>query len=327
LINLYIFIFIIINSLTHYDTIGGSGNYFRPLAKELEKENISVFAYSLPSKAPKGRVYSDVTDIVNQLFDSILLNEDIKKVPVVFLGHSLGGICAFELSRKLEGTLNLKALILSAVRNPILLTSSNQDSNIVKRHCANDKDFIAYFKSIGGLPDGMDKDMLQLSMSWIRDDYKAFETYQIKEFSKVSCPLFVMGGHSDPSVFPTTLDGWFDFSHNHLFDVSNEATIFSGSHFYLTEDSGKNLFKEKLISICKTDFMPRIDNTLECLEKIHISEESSSHYCIAKNDGSVFLTDIDADEHKCVSIEETSHLRRDRDTCYSFIEKKVFQPV
>lgn len=303
---------------------GGSGNYFRQLAKELESSNINVYAYSLPSKAPKGRVYSNVNDIVNQLYETIMKVEDVKSIPAVFMGHSLGGIIAFELSRLLkDSAIHLKALILSAVRNPNLLTALNQDPNVIKRHMSNDKDFIDYFRSIGGLPEGLDSEMLQLTMSWIRDDYKAFETYQIKDHSKVECPLFVISGQSDPSVSPASVIGWFSFS-NHLNNISNEPTIMEGSHFYLNEPASKNLFKEKLISICKGDTK---------LLSYHSEElpPPPSNYCIAKNEISTFLTDIDNDNivtsEAAADVDTVVQMRRDRPSCYSFIEKKVTQPV
>lgn len=320
---LLLFICYVIN---HY-FLGGNGNYFRPLAKELESSGINVYAYSLPSKPPKGRVYSNVDDIVNQLFESIMKVQDVKNMTNVFFGHSLGAIVSFELSRKLENTLNINALIVSAAKNPDLLTSLNQDPKNIKRYALNDKDFIEYFRSIGGLPDGLDKDMLELSSSWIRDDYKAFETYQIKEFSKISCPLFVFGGLSDPSVQPMNLNGWFDYSHNKLFNVDNEPIVLEGSHFYLTEAVSKPFFKEKLISICKAKFELSIAQI--STEQLSIAEAISpaQSYCVAKA-SSAFLTDVDTvhditEEIANVDIDS----RRERKSCFSFIDKKNLQPV
>jgi surfactin synthase thioesterase subunit len=300
--------------------LGGNGNYFRPLAKELETSGINVHAYSLPSKPPKGRVYSDVDDIVNQLHESILKVEDVKNMPCVFFGHSLGAIVAFELSRKLKSDLDLKALIVSAAKNPDLLSSLNRDPMSIKRYTLNDKDFIEYFRSIGGLPDGLDKDMLQLSSSWIRDDYKAFETYQIKEFSKVPCPLFAFGGLSDPSVQPVNLNGWFDYSHNELYDVENLPTLLEGSHFYLTEAVSKTFFKEKLISICTCHFELSIKQSIK--EQLCIATPS---YCVAKEDASAFLTEIDSITEEIVKVVIDSG--RERENCYSFIKNKELQPV
>ena len=291
----------------------------------MEVSAINVYAYTLPTKKTKGRIYDNVDDIVNQLYQSILHVDSIKTLPNVFFGHSLGGIIAFELSRKIENSITLKALIVSAVKNPVLLTSLNQDPTSEFHHTQEDGTLSEYLKSIGGLPEGLDKDMLQLSLSFIRDDYKVFETYNIKDFSKVLCPLFVMGGISDLSVSPPTLNAWLNFSHIECFDdVDTEPTLFQGSHFYLTEKASKSLFQEKLLSICTKSFdilcLSCVEPLVESIEKVEIPPITS--YCFIKESLSFEMGEPSSDEE--ISILNLN--RRDRETCFS-MTKRAMQPI
>jgi surfactin synthase thioesterase subunit len=306
--------------------IGGGANYFRPLAKDLEVSGINVYAYTLPTKAPKGRIHTNVDDIVNQLYNSILNVDKEKKLPIVFFGHSLGGIIAFELSRKIEDSLTLKALIVSAVKNPILLTAINQDPKTEFHHKQEDEALLNYLKSIGGLPDGLDKEMLQLSLSFIRDDYKVFETYNINDFSKVACPLFVIGGISDPSVSPSTLNAWLNFSNNGKFvNVDTVPTLLEGSHFYLTEEVSKSLFQKKLLSICMNSFDPTCfslaEHPVASIETIENSRLTS--YCLIKETSTFEAVEACETENSTEKVDASNLNRRDRETCFSMTKREM----
>ena len=285
----------------------------------MEVSAINVYAYTLPTKAPKGRMHTNVDDIVNQLYNSTLNVDNSKILPNIFFGHSLGGIIAFELSRKIEDSFTLKALIVSAVKNPILLTKINQDPNTEFHHTQEDGALSSYLKSIGGLPNGLDKEMLQLSLSFIRDDYKVFETYNINDFSKVACPLFVIGGISDPSVSPETLNAWLNFSHNEMFsDIDNLPILLEGSHFYLNEAASKSLFQEKLLSICTRSFnhvlSPESTETVE-------SHRLLASYCLIKENSSFEAGEAEISMTRSV---DTANLnRRDRETCFSMTKREM----
>jgi len=256
--------------LVCFHASGGSASSFAKLARDLLPCGCQVLAYSLPiSRETKRRVYTDTKVIVKELYEGLkrilpgLVRSTNKTLPpIVFFGHSLGALLAFEFSRlcwrETDPSLRIpiQALVVSAVRSPDVLSESNIRPTQTPRHLLSDEDLLSYIEEIGGLPANISRDFLRATVPILKDDYKAFESYSFEvnedEGLKLQCPLFVMGANEDKSVKVADLTAWvslLDFYENE----SVELTLFRGSHFYaFSENESKRNFQEKLIAILES---------------------------------------------------------------------------
>ena len=147
-------------NLLCFHWVGGNSYGYRPLAKQIEKDNIAVYGINLPGRngtLNSNQIIENISDIVLQLINALKSKNDELKVdviPTVLFGHSFGGLVVFELYRKISAlklnNIRIVKLILSAVKNPLDLTAFNADPNSKFHHTDTDDELSNYIKSIGG---------------------------------------------------------------------------------------------------------------------------------------------------------------------------------
>lgn len=119
---------------------GATATGYKMLAKNFNTENI--LCYSIVFATGKDRPISvkQSTQVAVALIFQELQN--LSDLPIYFLGHSYGGIVAFETIRKLENTsvkLNLQTLIVSSVCSPDRLTLLNEAKEDVFHLLSNER--------------------------------------------------------------------------------------------------------------------------------------------------------------------------------------------
>lgn len=236
------------NNLFCFHWVGGGGNSFRPLAKTLEPHGIQVFSVTLPGRYPTQihllmKSVREVVDNIQTQFLASIDNWEINKYPLFFFGHSYGGIVAYELAKKLK-TVQLKKIIISAVKSPALLTEINKSSSTCYYHKYDDTKLIEHIKNIGGMPTGLDLEFLKVMLPTIRGDYEAFETYNQDDFgsTKLSCPIVGFSGIDDRVVDNSSMLSWQDCT-----TASFSIVEFPGTHFYISEPISIKLFEQEII--------------------------------------------------------------------------------
>jgi len=82
----------------------------------------------------------------------------------------------------------------------------------------------------GGIPDELlrDRSLLELFVPTLRADIEALETYEYVAGRALSCPIWVIGGASDPWAPREELEGWRAETSGGF-----EVRTFPGGHFYL----------------------------------------------------------------------------------------------
>ena len=143
--------------------VGGSGNTFRFLSKEAEAKGIKLYCAALPGRNGRNTTaaLTTVPDIVHAFAHNLkaLYASDLKaaaadKVPIMFLGHSLGAIVAFELARRelsFGYGFEVSKLVLSAAKSPEELSFLNQRLTPDKiLYTKSDQALMDYIQSIGG---------------------------------------------------------------------------------------------------------------------------------------------------------------------------------
>lgn len=147
--------------------------------------------------------------------------------PFVFFGHSLGGLLAFELARRLRRQNHSQPAILfiSACGAPDL------PDPYPPAHLLPDAEFLAAVQKFNGIPIELlqQTELMQILLPMLRADVEAVENYRYTaDVPRLNIPIIAFGGLDDPRVDRERIEGWA------LQTVSNfSSQYFPGDHFFL----------------------------------------------------------------------------------------------
>jgi medium-chain acyl-[acyl-carrier-protein] hydrolase len=149
-------------------------------------------------------------------------------LPYAILGHSLGALTGFELTRALrrEGLPLPAHLVVSGHRGPQL---PDPDPPI---HGLPDAEFIEELSALNGTPAEVfeSPELVELMLPLLRADFTAAETYAYTEEAALECPITALGGDSDPLVSADEIEGWRSQTTSGF-----DSRILAGDHFFLQQ--------------------------------------------------------------------------------------------
>ncbi len=126
--------------------------------------------------------------------------------PLAFFGHSMGGLIAFELARRLRQNYGLLPahLIISGRRAPQV---PNPHPPI---HALPESAFLAEIRRFNGTPAEVleNADLMEILLPILRADFTVVETYRYLAESPLNCPITVLGGLEDPETNEYLLQAW-----------------------------------------------------------------------------------------------------------------------
>ena len=166
-----------------------------------------------------------VTDMADAFFEAL---PDCLDRPFAFFGHSLGATVAYEVALRCEE---------SPERRPLRLFASAKSAPCVpRRHHIDrldDESLIREIDKLGGISPGTlnDPGFRGLFLPTVRADYRAVETYSPAPGTRVSCPITVFIGGSDPLVPVADATAWDLHT-----SKGTDTKVFEGGHFYLDEN-------------------------------------------------------------------------------------------
>lgn len=143
-----------------------------------------------------------------------------------FFGHSMGGLLAFEMTRRLaERSSPLpEALVISSWQAPHLPT------HLPKKHTLADEAFVEELRRMGGTPQEVlaNAKLLAHVLPIARDDFRLTEEWISPAAPPLPLPIHVIGGDNDPQIPVEALSAWVKHT-------TVEATIdlLPGGHFCL----------------------------------------------------------------------------------------------
>lgn len=162
--------------------------------------------------------------LIERLVETI---EDKIDLPYAFFGHSLGGLVAFELARRLRslyGT-NPVCLFVSGCQSPHLT------DRLPPIHSLPSEEFIEQLhRRYNGIPQVIfeNPEWLECLLPILRADMAALETYQYKSEAPFACPIYAFGGLEDKLISFESLEAW----RIHTAEAF-ELQLYPGDHFFI----------------------------------------------------------------------------------------------
>ncbi len=206
---------------------GCGANFYRPWA-DFICDDKELNAIRLPGRETRSTetcvqdMESAITAIVNEI--SCLL----WRQPLVFFGHSMGAVMAFEVSRRLKALYQWEPRFLFVSGHQAPYVPSNDNF-----HRQPEAVLIEELKRLEGCSPLVfeDEELLQLYLPILRSDYSIIENYEYRTGDLLKCPVATCTGDEDSEVTPAEIQQWQAISEGPFFN-----RIFKGGHFYINSN-------------------------------------------------------------------------------------------
>ncbi|MCI0393410.1 MAG: thioesterase domain-containing protein [Chloroflexi bacterium] len=209
-----------------FPSAGSSATQFFPWAG-IMPPGLQMHVVKLPGRENRFRepLFIRLGPLVEALADGLhsLLYE-----PFAFLGHSLGALIAFELTRLLRRQAGSQPvhLFLAARRAPHL------PSPPPLIHQLPDDKLVAWLRDLGGTPAQIleSPEMMGLFLPIVRADMAANELYQHATEAPLAIPISCFGGEQDKEASRPELAAWRGYT-----TQSFQLRLYPGGHFFLND--------------------------------------------------------------------------------------------
>ncbi|WP_307826556.1 thioesterase II family protein [Streptomyces pactum] len=204
---------------------GGNAAAYRGL-RAAAPTGLGVYPVELPGRGRRIREvpHTAMASLVASLADDL---QGALDRPYALLGHSLGGLIAYELAVELRerGAPPPAHLFLSAIAAPQWPRTGRP------LHRAGEAEVRAALLAMGGTPPELlaNEEIMALALPVLRADHSVLETYRYRPRPPLPLPVTVFGGSADEVAPPEVLGGWREHS-----DRPVAIRLFPGGHFFLT---------------------------------------------------------------------------------------------
>ena len=191
--------------------------------------DIEVCPLELPGRGKKYDQQLEKT--IDGMVDRLLYDEILPKVDngtrYNFWGHSMGGILAYELLRRMDSlpTANLPySVIISGCPSPMTMSGREPIYNLPPEEFK--QKIIQYGYSNSAILFS-NSDLENYFLPILLADFEAVDTYEYRMGSRPDISLFVLSGSDDACTSPDGLKGWKDV-------VSDTCEFYTlkGGHFF-----------------------------------------------------------------------------------------------
>ncbi len=203
---------------------GGGAHAFAPWAAHMP-EDVGLLTVQYPGRGERLDVPCARTaaEIVDPLTRVVL---DWTGGPVAVFGHSLGALLGFEVSWRLqEARRPVIGFVASGSPAPHVIAESRTPVTTL-----TDAQLISELRMRGDVPSEVldDQELVDFLLPVLRADFEVGEGYRYGSSQRrISCPVVVIGGDSDPLVPATSLFAWSAVA-------VDEPVVYAlpGGHFY-----------------------------------------------------------------------------------------------
>lgn len=196
-------------------------------------DGVTLLAAQLPGRARRFQEVplTSIEHMALGVAQALAAHED---APLVFFGHSMGALLAFECARLLRrmGRPEPRRLLLSAYRAPHL---PRRAPDI---HPLPDEAFVQRLRELEGTPAEVFEhpELLALMLPVVRADFTAVETYSLRPQPPLECPITVFRGTHDPHFDDDAIGGWSTHTRGEF-----AMHTLPGSHFFIHSASDELL--------------------------------------------------------------------------------------
>lgn len=210
---------------------GGSASFFADWIQMLDPE-IGLYPYQLPGHG--ARMKEDLCISLEEAAEDAaaeLKHKNLLNKPILFLGHSMGGIIAYLTAYLLwsRDQIKIDQLFITASIPDLNKKAEGQD---IQLSDLSDEDFCAALKMLGAVNERMlqVKEFYKYFLPVIRADIKMVEQYRPDEAKKITCGIQIFGGKEDKLVDANQLYTWKNFTSKEVF-----VKIMEGHHFFVNQ--------------------------------------------------------------------------------------------
>lgn len=225
---------------------GGSASLYDEWIKHLD-ESLELVVVELPGRGKnfEAKPYKNVVKLVHDLQEQLQQYFD---KPFAFFGHSMGGLLAFELTKKLlsENKPAPKNLFVSST--PQL---SSYDKEQINPNSSDERlmDLFPYLKVTSR--ESANSEGAQIMMKILRADLELLSSYQYQRENPIPIAITAIHGVDDPRVKHEQMEMWSE-------ETMSSFDLFSrpGGHRYIEQE---HLFVTSLIKdkLCKLAYIEK----------------------------------------------------------------------
>ncbi|WP_203996298.1 thioesterase II family protein [Micromonospora lutea] len=198
---------------------GAGGSIYHRWRPQLPAR-IGLYAVTLPGREDRfgEPLLPTMKSVVDQLVPQLLASVPR---PVVLFGHSLGGMMAHAVARRLEDVGVAVAHLMVSGCRPV---SARRMAHL------RDPEFIAALDDLGGIPQELIQapELLRIFLPALRADVRLAEEARLDPDRPVRCPVTALGGTADPQVPWDDLLRWRGYTTGEF-----RAVSFDGDHFFV----------------------------------------------------------------------------------------------
>jgi medium-chain acyl-[acyl-carrier-protein] hydrolase len=191
---------------------------------------VEVAAIQLPGHGTRSGepLFTENEQLVEALMQAVLSMAEEGPAMALF-GHSLGGLLAFEVARRLwQQQIRPLVLAIAACRAPQLperLPGMPDDETLADQ-----------LRAAGTAPEA-----IAGKLALVRAGYAVRLSYHYRPAEPLPCPIVVYGGREDSEVTPAELCGWGEQAAERF-----QLRLFPGGHFFVHEASVRPRVVQKL---------------------------------------------------------------------------------
>ena len=205
---------------------GGSTSFYVPFAKTFTID-VQRVAVQYPG-TQRGRIHTTVPSITEMADNAyrMIVSAPESDSPVVFFGHSMGALVAFEVARRSEAAGRpVSALFVSSSSAPALMHEQYFRD-------LSDDELMRFLIDLAGIDrKALDnKDFVESMLPALRGYYDAIAGYTCAYGATVSCPIYASVATDDNLAPYESVLAWSKHTTSEF-----AVRVFPGDHFYFTQ--------------------------------------------------------------------------------------------
>ncbi len=220
----------------------GGGAYVFKRWMSFVPEQIEVMAVELPGHGT--RLGETPVRRLDDLIDGLLPELRASDRRCVLFGHSMGGLLAFELARRLrhDGFRQPLALFLSAIGAPHVRRWRGPVREM------SDGELIAQLRGLQGTPEEVlaCEELMGMLLPALRADFEILDDYRYWPELPLGCPITVFGGLADSVASEVRLRGWRAHS-----TAAFRLQMLPGGHFFIQGPAFAAVMQEELARLVR----------------------------------------------------------------------------